>query len=230
MHKHKFMLIATLVLSAIGSAYYATGFAAQRQSPGKSPAVHMTVSAEAHRGSELPPISREDVMVSEGRDHDSLVSWISAQGAQAGLELLVLVDEGSSMDFASQLNDIRGFMQKQPATTLIGVGYMRFGMVETLQDFTKDHMAAAKAMRVPLGDAGTSPYFSLRDLTKHWPTNDHNPRHEILLISCGVDTNYPGDRKVPTSTKPCARCSAPASWSTRFISQAPGTWATASGA
>jgi len=197
MRIHKWVLIAVLVLSATGGAYCAAGFAARQETPSKGPVVHMTVSAEARHGSELPPVSREDVIVSEGRDHDSVVSWVPAQGAQAGLELLVLVDEGSSMDLGGQLNDIRAFIQKQPATTLIGVGYMRFGMVETVQDFTPDHAAAAKAVRVPMGVGGASPYFSLQDLTKHWPTNDHNPRHEILLISSGVDTDYPGGPQDP---------------------------------
>ena len=190
MYKHKLVLIALLVLSAVGSAYYRAGFAAQREAPSKGRVVHMTVSAEARRGTELPPINREDVIVSEGRDHDLVVSWIPAQGAHAGLELLVLVEEGSSMDFVSQLSDIRAFIQKQPATTLIGVGYMSYGMVDMLQNFTEDHAVAAKAMRIPMGITGASasPYTCLHDLTKHWPTNDTRPRHEILLISSGIDT------------------------------------------
>lgn len=187
-----------LVTGWVGSAHHITAFAAQRETPSKGYTAHMTVSAETRSGKELPTIYREDVMVFEGRDRDMVASWIPAQGAQAGLELLVLVDEGSSIaSFGTQLSDIRAFIQKQPSTTLIGIGYMRFGMVQMEQSFTQDHAAAAKAMRVPMEVGGASPYFSLQDLTKHWPANDIHPRHEILLFSSGMDSYSSGGPQNP---------------------------------
>ena len=46
---------------------------------------------------------------------------------------------------------------------------------------------AAKALRLPLGDAGASgsPYFSLVDLIKRWPEGP--VRREILMVSDGID-------------------------------------------
>jgi hypothetical protein len=192
MYKHKLELIGKLGLSVLGCLCSATSGAAQLTTPASRPGVQMTVSAEPRRGTDLPTIQMEDVMVFEGADRDPVASWIPAQGDHAGLELLVLIDDGASSDLATQFNDLRAFMQKQPPTTLIGVGYMRYGMVEILQDFTPDHEAAGKAMRIPLGSTGLapSPYFSLQDLTKHWPANTARPRHEILMISSGIDANY----------------------------------------
>jgi hypothetical protein len=56
------------------------------------------------------------------------------------------------------------------------------------QDFTNDHAAAAKALRIPLGTGGafTSPYLSLQDWVKRWP-NAGPKRRSLILISSGVD-------------------------------------------
>jgi hypothetical protein len=77
----------------------------------------------------------------------------------------------------------------QPASTFIAVGYMHNGMVQTVQNLTQDHAAAAKAVRLPLGSAGgaASPYFSLQDLMRHWQPNPARPRREVVMITNGVD-------------------------------------------
>ena len=155
----------------------------------------MTVSVEARHGMEVSPITREDVIVNEGHDHDKVIGWVPAQGANAGLDLLVLLDDSSSASLGSQLEDIRSFIEQQPPTTFIAVGYAQNGTVEMTQNFTQDHAAAAKSLRLPLGaGAGVdaSPYFSVSDYVKHWPANPTRPRREILLISDGVDTYYGG--------------------------------------
>jgi hypothetical protein len=191
MFKHKIGL-AALGLSAIGMVVLAAaGLSGQGPTSGR-PTVQMTVSAEARHGTEVPAVRQDDVMINEGRDRDPVVSWIPAQGEHAGLELLVVIDDAVSLNLGIQLDDLRAFMREQPSTTLIGVGYMRFGMVGMLQDFTQDHAAAGKALRIPMGGMSPSPYFSLQDLMKHWPSNMARPRHEILMISDGIDANYPG--------------------------------------
>jgi hypothetical protein len=162
--------------------------------------VRMTVSVEARHGTEIPPITREDVVVEEGREHDKVTGWIPAQGPNAGLDLLVLLDDSSSSSLGSQLEDIRAFVAQQPPTTFIGVGYAQNGTVRMVQNFTQDHASAAKALRLPLGaGAGVdaSPYFSVSDYVKHWPANPARPRREILLISSGADTYYGGGPEDP---------------------------------
>ena len=87
---------------------------------------------------------------------------------------------------ACNFDSLEKFIEEQPETTAIGVGYMRNGTVLALQNLTKDHAAAAKSLRLPLGGVGyTSPYLSLSDLMKKWPVSEN--RREILMISSGID-------------------------------------------
>jgi len=56
--------------------------------------------------------------------------------------------------------------------TLVAVAYARNGAAMVTQDFTNDHALAAKALRIPLGNLGAfaSPYLSLQDWLKRWPS------------------------------------------------------------
>ncbi|HXW92350.1 MAG TPA: hypothetical protein VEK33_17495 [Terriglobales bacterium] len=162
---------------------YALG---QEASPGGVP-VHMVVSVEARHGTTPPEITREDVMVREGRDRDRVTDWEPAQGDHAGLEFFILIDDGASISLGSQLDDLRQFITAQPATTKIGIAYMQNGIAQVLQNPTSDHGQAAKALRLPLGVIGAdaSPYFSLQDLIKRWP--ESTDRREVFMVSDGVD-------------------------------------------
>jgi hypothetical protein len=152
--------------------------------------VHMVVTAEPHHGSSVPAVNREDVMVFDEKDRDTVTEWIPAQGDHAGLELFILLDDGSSTNLGSQLEDIRKFIGAQPASTKIGIAYMQNGTGKIVQDLTTDHEQAAKALRLPLGARGAngSPYFSLSDLIKHWPAS--SARREVLMASDGIDLYY----------------------------------------
>jgi hypothetical protein len=85
------------------------------------------------------------------------------------------------------LNDLRQFIETQPPTTAIGIGYMRNATVDVLQDPTTDHAKAAQALRLPFGSGGVmpSPFLSLSDLIKRWPAS--RARHEVLLVTSGID-------------------------------------------
>ena len=152
--------------------------------------VHMVVTAEPHHGSDVPLIHREDVMVYEGKDRDTVTDWIPAQGEHAGLELFILLDDGSNSSLGSQLDDLRKFIDAQPDSTKIGVAYMQNGMAQVVQNLTSDHALAAKALRLPMGVRGVngSPYFSLNDLIKRWPQS--SGRREVLMASDGIDLYY----------------------------------------
>lgn len=170
-------------MSAAGSVY-AQNAAAQGAS------TRLLVTVEARRGSNVPEISRADVMVYEGRDRDPVTDWVPAQGEHAGLEFFILLDDGSGLNLGSQLDSLRKFITAQPASTLIGVAYMRNGSAKVEQNPTSDHALAAKALRLPMGIGGVnaSPYFSLSDLVKRWPESSN--RREVLMASDGVDRYY----------------------------------------
>lgn len=159
---------------------------AQEPSAAGTP-VHMVVTVEARHGSIPPEISREDVMVYQGHDRDKVTDWVPLQGGQAALELFILLDDSSNTSLGSQLEDLRQFIAAQPATSKVGVAYMRDGGARVEQNLTTDHAQAAKALRLPLGQAGVnaSPYFALTDLIKRWP--ESTARREVLMITDGID-------------------------------------------
>jgi hypothetical protein len=159
---------------------------------------HLVVTVEAHHGSEVPVINREDVMVMEGKERDPVTEWIPAQGDRAGLEFFVLLDDGSNASLGQQFQEVRKFIDAQPASTKIGIAYMQNGIARIAQDLTTDHALAAKALRLPMGIRGAngSPYFSLSDLVKRWP--ESSARREVLMVSDGIDLYYgSGDLEDP---------------------------------
>jgi hypothetical protein len=147
----------------------------------------MTVTASVSSGKRMPDISSGDIQVRRGKDRLQVTEWVPARGDRAGLDLFILIDDASDPLFGSHLEDLRRFIKAQPATTKVGVGYMRNATFQVAQDFTADHAAAAGALRIPLGDPGAygSPYLSAMDLMKRWP--DSASRHEILMITDGMD-------------------------------------------
>ncbi len=164
-----------------------------QQPPSDTVSVSMVVSVEARHGKEIPVVNnKEDVRVMEGHNRLRVTDWIPYQGSQAELELLVLIDEATGQTVASQFDDVRRFLSAQPATTAIAVGYLDYGTVRLVQNFTNDHDAAGKALRIPLGSAaeGNSPYLSITDVIKRWP--ETKARHTIFLISDGIDPLQPG--------------------------------------
>jgi hypothetical protein len=195
MSKYKFLASTALGL-AVGVG---GGSLSAQQAPAASgvPA-HMVVTVEPHHGSEVPVVNREDVMVYERKDRDPVTEWIPAQGERAGLELFILLDDGSNASLGPLLADIRQFIGGQPASTRIGIGYMQNGSAKIVQNLTSDHEQAAKALRLPMGIRGVngSPYFSVSDLIKHWP--ESGSRREVLVITDGVDLYYgSGDAQDP---------------------------------
>jgi hypothetical protein len=168
----------------------ALGSIGQAAAQGDAVTVHMVVTAEARKGSDVPTINKEDVMVFEGRDRDKVTDWVAAKGDNAAMELFILLDDGSNFTLGSQLGDIQKFINAQPASTKVGIAYMQNGMAKVEQNLTSDHALAAKALRLPLGMAGVnaSPYFSISDLVKKWPAS--NARHEVIVASDGIDHFY----------------------------------------
>lgn len=159
--------------------------AAQNTPPAGTP-VQMIVTAEPKHGNNIPALNREDVMVYQGRDRAQVTGWEPFQGPNAALELFMLIDDSLSTSVAPQLNDVRTFINAQPATTSIGVAYMRNGTVQVLQNLTNDHAAATSHLRIPLGvGASSSPYDSLVALLRQWPQSPH--RREVIMISNGIE-------------------------------------------
>ena len=176
---------------AIGLIPAALTAHAQQPPAGTVPA-SAVVSAEPRNGAVVPAINRDDVRVFQGKDRLQVTDWVPLQGNQAALELFVLIDESTGTAIGTQFDDLRRFLTSLPPTTAVAIGYMQNGAVQTVQNFTKDHAAAGKTLRIPLGAAagGNSLYLSVTDAIKRWPESP--ARHAILLISDGIDPLQPG--------------------------------------
>jgi hypothetical protein len=150
--------------------------------------VHLVITDMGLRDdAELPALRREDVKVRQGKTQLQVAQLIPAQGDNAALQLFILIDDTLSSAVGNNLNDIREFINAQPPTTTIGIGYMSNTTVSIVQNFTPDHDLAAKAVRLPRGSLGAmdSPYLSLISLVKGWP--QQKVRREVLMISDGID-------------------------------------------
>jgi len=163
---------------------------AQNNSAAEGVPVSMVVTVQPQHASTMPDIGRQDVMVYQGHTRVQVTDWMPFQGEHAGLELFLLLDDSPDVSHGSQLEDLRNFIMAQPETTKIGVAYMQTGSPQIAQAPTPDHALAAKSLRSTLSPlaASASPYFSLSELIKNWPSG--GARREIIMISNGIDHDW----------------------------------------
>lgn len=176
----------TLAAAAVLACAYFLGAQEGRSVPGT--AVRALVTTEGRHHNEPDLLKQDDVLIHEGKTRDQVTGLLRMEGAHAGLELLILLDDGAGAALTTQLNEIRQFIGAQPSSTAIGIAYMRNGTAQYASQFTGDHDAASKSIRIPLGQAGIngSPYFSLSDVVKNWRGKGAE-RREVLMLTDGVD-------------------------------------------
>lgn len=148
--------------------------------------VSMTVTANADVSKRMPEITRNDIIVEQGKEKLEVTGWVPARGNYAGLELFILIDEAAGPSLSLQYDELRSFINDQPQSTSIGVGYMKNGVVQIAQELTTSRLLATQALRLPVGDPGiqSSPYLSLIDLMKRWPVDTN--RREVLMFTDGA--------------------------------------------
>jgi hypothetical protein len=150
--------------------------------------VHLVITDAALReDAELPRLQKEDVKVKQGKTFLQVTQLIPAQGDNAALQLMILIDDTLNTSVGNNLTDIKDFINAQPPSTVIGVGYMANAGVNVVQNFTADHDLAVKAVRLPRGALSTmdSPYLSLISLVKGW--QQQKVRREVLMVTDGID-------------------------------------------
>jgi hypothetical protein len=140
-----------------------------------------------------PAVSKDDIAVYENKEKKEVSSWEPAQGDKGALQLAILIDDGTRSELGLQLKDMANFITAQPKNSAVGVFYAANGTVQAASQFSSDHEAVAKTLRLPLGNYGaySSIYLSTMDLIKRWPPAPGS-RREILLISDGID-RFRGD-------------------------------------
>jgi hypothetical protein len=180
-------LVASLIFAAAAAG--SPSATAQDQSQPKVP-LTTTVTVLGPRFTAPPPLTRQDITVFSGKMRLEVINWVPAQGDKGPLQLAILIDNSANqLGVGSQLPDLAAFIEQQSRSTAVGIFYATNGTVQTAANFSSNHEAVAKALRLPLGrGAGDSPsvYLSFSDLVKNrWPIT--GARREALLISSGVD-------------------------------------------
>jgi hypothetical protein len=151
-------------------------------SPAASGSTTFTVTAVGKKET-APPIAKDDVQLFQGKERKQIGNW--QKGDQ--LYMAILIDDSLDTVAGGQWDYLKEFINAQPPTTYIAIGYLRNNITQVAQDFTQDHALVTKAIRLPvgIGALGSSPYLSIVDMLKRWP--DTGPRRSILLISSGID-------------------------------------------
>jgi hypothetical protein len=182
-----FMLCSALTTVAMFAA--TLPLVAQQNTTAATVPVQIAVTPNVASDKRTPQINPEDIVVKQGKQRLQVTGWTPAQGNRARLDLFILIDDAASPRLGSNLDELRAFINAQPSTTSVGVGYMRNATVQIAQNLTPNHAAAAQALRLPLGSAGAygSPYLSVIDLMKRWPQNQN--RREVVMITDGVDSS-----------------------------------------
>jgi hypothetical protein len=171
------ILIATLlVISTVA-------FAADKPATGVP--VQMVVTVAHHQIGTPQTFTQSDLIVSARSEPLPITSFIPLEGDRADLELFLLVDDCSSCEFGPKFDELRRFVSLQAATTSIGVAYIRNGVLEVIENPTKDRERAIQALTAPSGSKAANPFEALTDLIKGWPQN--SSRHAVLMITNGID-------------------------------------------
>ena len=162
---------------------------AQGQNSSTIPAT-TTVTVLGPKFTAPPPLTKQDLIVYSKKTRLNVINWVPAQGERSPLQLAIVIDNPASQsEVGNQLHDIASFISLQSKSTAVGLFYAVDGTVQTASNFSKNHEASAKTLRLPFGpQAGNSPsiYLSVSDLVKNrWPVT--GARREILLISSGID-------------------------------------------
>jgi hypothetical protein len=177
-------LVCTFCVFAIGPRVL---HSQEKATPG-TVQVHMVITDQAFSdNSEVPVLRPDAVKVKQGKNLLKVDQLIPAKGDNAALQLFILIDDTCDPGIGNNLNDLRDFINAQPASTAVGVAYMSNATIQITQNFTADHALAAKAVRLPRGNlsAMDSPYLSLMSLVKGWP--QQKVRREVLMVTDGID-------------------------------------------
>jgi hypothetical protein len=163
---------------------------AQDQGTSSGVPVRILVTVEGKKDAAPPNLTRDDVMVYMDNQRMRVTDWTPVQNDRIGLQLWLLIDDGTDTALGTQLEDLRRFVLEQSSETQVGIGYLRNGTVQVEQKPTADHALAAKTIRLPLGQPGisASPYLALIDLIQKWPSADQ--AREVLMVTSGIDPDY----------------------------------------
>lgn len=147
------------------------------------------ITVESKHSKTIPDIQPSDVEIEVNGQIVPTREVIPLRGPHAGLELVILIDSGARNSLGRQLNAIAAFIKSLPPTTEVAVAYMVNARAVFARPFTTDKAVAAGELHIPSGVAAgsASPYFCIRELAEHWPSNNVYNRREVIAITNGID-------------------------------------------
>jgi len=150
--------------------------------------VSVTITAEAGRQKTIPTLSKGDVVVLQGKDKRPVLDLTPLGQQNQPMQLLLLISDSARSSFDTEINTLKQFINSLPASTEIGIGYMRNGTNQMVSNFTRDHASAANSIRLASGPGGAdvSPYDSLSEAIKNWPKTPAE-RREVIMVSSGIE-------------------------------------------
>ncbi len=156
-----------------------------------------TITVEAKT---LVPLDPKKLRLEVGRDVIPIRSVTPIP--PPATQLAILIDDGLRGSFDNQLSDLAQFIEQLPPGVQVLLGYMRNGIVLGMHTFSADHQAVVASMRIPIEIAGVdaSPYFTLSNFVKQWPSNSPGPRF-VLMITNGIDP-YNGSTSIMNQDSP----------------------------
>src|SRR5271156_5896530 len=82
----------------------------------QSVAVQMVVTAEGLKGHEPPELTTSDIAIRGNKETFRVEELPPLRGEHAGLQLAILIDDGSDTVLGLQFDDLRRFIREQAAT------------------------------------------------------------------------------------------------------------------
>jgi hypothetical protein len=175
-------IVSTGLGALLSAALLLTTAVATKAQTSPAGSTTFTVTAVGKKDT-APPIGKDDVQLFLGKERKQIGNW--QKGDQ--LYMAILIDDSLDTVAGGQWDYLKEFINAQPPSTYMAIGYMRDNITQVAQDFTQDHSLLTKAIRLPvgIGALGSSPYLSMLDMLKRWPNT--GPRRSILLVSSGID-------------------------------------------
>ncbi len=175
------------VLAAVGSLLSAlpAWAAAGQNQPGQGQTV---VTILPDKNAPSPNISQQQLNVKVNGKNAQVTRW-QQLGSNAPVELVILIDGAARTSLGTQMDDIAHFVQGLPANVSATIAYMQNGQAALTGPLTTDRTATLRGLHITGGVPGisASPYFCLSNLAQHWPSRNRETRHEVVMITDGVD-------------------------------------------
>jgi hypothetical protein len=182
-----------LVIVVLAAALFCWAAAANAQkhdgeNEGQGQAVVTVVPS--HGTEQAIQVSGQDIRVVKVDGKTSKVTgWTPLRGSDSPIELVFLMDPSSRSSLGTQLSDISKFAQEMPPDTTMAFAYMNAGRAALAGPLSSDPQKVMQGLHMPTGPlgSGASPYFSLSDLAKNWPSQNRSARRIVVMVSDGVD-------------------------------------------